>query len=110
MGNRDAAFEAEVLPQSRALFGMAYRRTGNAHDAEDLVQEDCLRANYELHKLETLDYVLGWLLRVQYRLFVDGVRRRRRSPISTSSESNDLADLCASDNPGPEELTESSRR
>ena len=34
-----------MLPHLRPLFGAAYRMTGNAHDAEDLVQETFLRAH-----------------------------------------------------------------
>jgi RNA polymerase sigma-70 factor (ECF subfamily) len=38
------AFRLLVEAHSRALFGLAYRMTGNRHDAEDVVQEAFLKA------------------------------------------------------------------
>jgi len=80
LGNRDAAFEAEVLPQSRALFGMAYRLTGNAHDAEDLVQETMLRAYRAFDRYRPGTNARAWLFTILHRLRTDLLRRRGRSP------------------------------
>jgi len=96
-------FQALVGPYFEALHRAAFRLTRRQHDAEDLVQEVCLRAYRELRKLEALESVRGWLLRVQYRIFVDGVRKRVRSAIDATAD--DVSDLFASDEPGPEELT-----
>jgi RNA polymerase sigma-70 factor (ECF subfamily) len=78
--NRDAAFEAEVLPQLRALFGMAYRLTGNAHDAEDLVQETMLRAHRAFHRYQPGTNARAWLFTILHRLRTDALRRRGRRP------------------------------
>ena len=78
--NRDEAFEAEVLPQLRALFGMAYRLTGNAHDAEDLVQETMLRAHRAFHRYRPGTNARAWLFTILHRLRTDGLRRRGRRP------------------------------
>ena len=94
-------FQALVSPHFEALHRAAFRLTRRHHDAEDLVQEVCLRACRELGKLETLESVRGWLLRVQYRIFVDGVRKRVRSAV----DCGDMPDSFASEDPGPEELT-----
>jgi RNA polymerase sigma-70 factor (ECF subfamily) len=93
-------FQALVGPHFEALHRAAFRLTRRHHDAEDLVQEVCLRACRELGKLEALDSVRGWLLRVQYRIFVDGVRKRVRSAVD-----GDVPESFASEEPGPEELT-----
>jgi RNA polymerase sigma factor (sigma-70 family) len=98
-------FETLVKPHFEALHRAALRLTRRHHDAEDLVQEVCLRAYRELAKLESLDSVRGWLLRVQYRIFVDGVRKRRRARTDSVADGNEVADLFASEEPGPEELT-----
>jgi RNA polymerase sigma factor (sigma-70 family) len=95
-------FLALVSPHFEALHRAAFRLTRRHHDAEDLVQEVCLRAYRELAKLEALESVLGWLLRVQYRIFVDGVRKRVRSAVDSA---DDVYELLASEEPGPEELT-----
>ena len=97
-------FEALVRPHFEALYRAALRLTRSTHDAEDLVQEVCLRACRELETLERLEHVLGWLLRIQYRLFVDGDRRRRRSPIHSGDGADDFVDRVVCEFPGPEEL------
>jgi RNA polymerase sigma-70 factor (ECF subfamily) len=78
--NRDEAFEAEILPQARALFGMAYRLTGNAHDAEDLVQETMLRAHRAFDRYQTGTNARAWLFTILHRLRTDALRRRGRRP------------------------------
>jgi RNA polymerase sigma-70 factor (ECF subfamily) len=99
-------FEALVGPHFDALYRAAIRLTRRRQDAEDLVQDVCLRAYAEVPALESIDYVLGWLLRIQYRLFVDGLRRRRRSPFVAGAASAEAVDAMACEGPGPEELTE----
>lgn len=105
MPELESRFEALVRPHFEALHRAALRLTRRHHDAEDLVQEVCLRAYRELVKLESLDNVRAWLMRVQYRIFVDGVRKRVRSRTDAASNGDNVADLFASDDPGPEELT-----
>jgi RNA polymerase sigma-70 factor (ECF subfamily) len=78
--NREEAFEAEILPQLRALFGMAYRLTGNAHDAEDLVQETMLRAHRAFDRYQTGTNARAWLFTILHRLRTDALRRRGRRP------------------------------
>jgi RNA polymerase sigma-70 factor (ECF subfamily) len=100
LADLEQRFHALVAPHFEALHRAALRLTRRRHDAEDLVQEVCLRACRELGKLEALESVRGWLLRVQYRIFVDGVRKRTRAAVD-----GDLPEALASEEPGPEELT-----
>lgn len=96
------AFEAVVGPHFDAMFRAAYRLTGRRCDAEDLVQEVCLRAFVAIDELERLDSPRGWLLRVQYRLFVDGARRAQRTPLRPADD----VDAFDSPAPGPEQSVE----
>jgi RNA polymerase sigma factor (sigma-70 family) len=100
-------FETVVRPHFDALYRAAMRLTRSRADAEDLVQEACLRAFAALDRLENLEYPLGWLLRVQYRIFVDSARRRVRSPFVATADTAE-ADLALSTDPSPEELAEAS--
>src|SRR5690606_10951604 len=75
-------FATLVAPHFDALYRTAIRLTRNAEDAEDMVQEACLRAYAQLGSLERAERPVAWLQRVQYRIFVDGVRHRRRSPFA----------------------------
>lgn len=93
-----------MAPHFAALYRAAFRLTRRRPDAEDLVQEACLRAYRELDTLASLEYVRGWLLRVQYRVFVDGVRRRVTARTELGA-ADDIATALASEEPGPEELT-----
>lgn len=99
-------FETVVRPHFDALYRAAMRLTRSRADAEDLVQEVCIRAFPALDRLESLEYPLGWLLRVQYRVFVDAARRRVRSPLVATTDTD--ADLALSTDPGPEEFAEAS--
>ena len=79
-------FEQVIGPHFTALYRAALRLTRCREDAEDLVQEVALKALPELGRLATLESPRGWLLRVQYHLFVDGVRRRIRSPVTAVAD------------------------
>jgi RNA polymerase sigma-70 factor (ECF subfamily) len=57
------------------LFGLAYRMLGDAHEAEDLVQEAYLRW-YQADRT-AIDSPEGWLVRVTSRLAIDRLRRAR---------------------------------
>lgn len=106
--NRQAAasrFERVVAPHFEALYRAAMRLTRSREDAEDLVQEVVLRALPALEHLATLESPRGWLLRVQYRIFVDSVRRRARSPLVDLGGAAETGQA-ASEDPGPEDLAE----
>ena len=102
--DRARSFEALLRPHFEALYRAAFRLARGREDAEDLVQEVAIRALPELERLESLDNPRAWLLRVQYRIFVDGYRHRLRSPVDTRTPAD--ADSFGSDEPGPEDLTE----
>lgn len=97
-------FRDLVAPHLAALFRSAYRLTGNRADAEDVVQEVCVRAYAHLQTLRALEQPRGWLFKIAYRVFIDGVRRRARSPVRTTAEDFD-ATRC-SDAPSPDESVE----
>lgn len=94
-------FDALVAPHLAALFRSAYRLTGNRADAEDVVQEVCVRAFAHLEAMRALEQPKTWLLKIAYRVFVDGVRRRARSPVRAGGEDFDA--IRTSDDPTPEE-------
>jgi RNA polymerase sigma-70 factor (ECF subfamily) len=106
---RARRFDAVVRPHFEVLYRAAMRLTRCREDAEDLVQDLALKACTELDRLEALESPRSWLLRVQYRLFVDGFRRRTRSPIAAGADGAG-AEFAASADPGPAELSESRDR
>jgi RNA polymerase sigma-70 factor (ECF subfamily) len=95
-------FNALIEPHLDALFRAAYRLARNRADAEDLVQEACVRAFGRIFQLNDAEPVAGWLLRVLHNVFVDGVRHARRSPIVDGGGT--LVDASASPEPNPEDV------
>ena len=68
----------EVVRQHSArVYRLAYRLTGNQHDAEDLTQEVFVRVFRSLSSY-TPGTFEGWLHRITTNLFLDGVRRKAR--------------------------------
>jgi RNA polymerase sigma-70 factor, ECF subfamily len=108
MSNADAQRFADLVePHLGVLFRTAYRLTHNQADAEDLVQDTCIRAFVRVAELRGSQPVKAWLLRVLHNLFVDGVRRERRSPSASSfsdlAERADSIESSAWPGPSPEE-------
>lgn len=80
---RDAdEFAQRVGPHVDKLYRLAYRFTGNRHDAEDLVQELLLRLYDQLRRLRDIEDLRPWLARSLYNLYIDTLRRHQRTPFS----------------------------
>ena len=86
------AFETD----RRLLWGLCYRITGNAADADDLVQDTFVRA-LSHPPARSEQPVRPWLVRVAMNLSLDLLRKRRRrgyigewlpSPVPTENEDN----------------------
>jgi RNA polymerase sigma-70 factor (ECF subfamily) len=103
------AFDERIAPQLALLFRAAWRLTGNRADAEDLVQDTCVLACENLKALGEADHPDRWLLRVLYHRFIDGTRRRRRSPVVAAGRSDEFP-LPVADEPGPEDLASQSEQ
>jgi RNA polymerase sigma-70 factor (ECF subfamily) len=90
-------FETLMRPHFDALYGAAHRLLGSASDAEDLVQEACVKAYLKMDELERMEYQRAWLMRVLYNLFIDTQRRVKRSPVDIAAHSAqaDEVDLVA---------------
>lgn len=63
----------------RQLYRYLLRRTGNAHDAEELTQRVFVDAATALSRGDRPDSMLAWLYAIAERRFVDEVRRRARA-------------------------------
>jgi RNA polymerase sigma factor (sigma-70 family) len=103
-------FEKLVNPHLDSVYGRAYALTGSVQDAEDLTQEVCIRASPRLEALARHENPRAWLMQVLYRLFVDLVRSRRRSPIKLMPREDAQAsvDAAVSTEPSPEQHVDAS--
>jgi RNA polymerase sigma-70 factor (ECF subfamily) len=66
-----------VRAHSARVYRLAYRLTGNPHDAEDLTQEVFVRVFRSLSSY-TPGTFEGWLHRITTNLFLDQARRRQK--------------------------------
>jgi RNA polymerase sigma factor (sigma-70 family) len=71
------SWEQVVTEHSARVYRLAYRLTGNVHDAEDLTQEVFVRVFRSLDKY-TPGTFEGWLHRITTNLFLDQARRKSR--------------------------------
>ena len=90
----------EIVDQHTArVYRLAYRLTGNPHDAEDLTQEVFVRVFRSLDTY-TPGTFEGWLHRVTTNLFLDGARRKQR--IRFDALSDERAARLRSSSPSPD--------
>jgi len=71
------SWDEVVREHSGRVYRLAYRLTGNQHDAEDLTQEVFVRVFRSLSNY-TPGTFEGWLHRITTNLFLDMARRRQR--------------------------------
>jgi len=88
-----------VREHSARVYRLAFRLTGNRHDAEDLTQEVFVRVFRSLSSY-TPGTFEGWLHRITTNLFLDQVRRKQRIRFDALPE--DAADRLPGGDPGPE--------
>jgi RNA polymerase sigma-70 factor (ECF subfamily) len=93
------SWEEIVEQHSDRVFRLAYRLTGNRHDAEDLTQEVFVRVFRSLSTY-TPGTFEGWLHRITTNLFLDGARRKQR--IRFDALSDERADRLTSSSPTPD--------
>ena len=89
-----------VRTHSARVYRLAYRLTGNPHDAEDLTQEVFVRVFRSLSSY-TPGTFEGWLHRITTNLFLDTVRRKARIRFDALP---DDAERLASNGPGPAQV------
>ena len=71
------SWDEVVRTHSARVYRLAYRLTGNAHEAEDLTQDVFVRVFRSLSSY-TPGTFEGWLHRITTNLFLDQVRRKQR--------------------------------
>jgi RNA polymerase sigma-70 factor, ECF subfamily len=94
-----ARFNALVLPHLDRLLGFARRRTGELADAEDAVQEACVRAWLSFGELRDDSLSRPWLYRILRSVLSDSYEKsgRRRQLVSISRLEDTHEELVATD-------------
>nr|WP_202495522.1 RNA polymerase sigma factor SigE [Streptomyces sp. SID4982] len=94
-------WEEIVSTHSGRVYRLAYRLTGNQHDAEDLTQEVFVRVFRSLSTYSPGTFE-GWLHRITTNLFLDMVRRKQR--IRFDALGDDAAERLPSREPSPQQV------
>ncbi|MFT3899584.1 MAG: RNA polymerase sigma factor SigE [Gordonia sp. (in: high G+C Gram-positive bacteria)] len=92
----DATGDANLMPSwdelvaehADRVYRLAYRLSGNQHDAEDLTQETFIRVFRSLSSYQPGTFE-GWLHRITTNLFLDMVRRRSKIRMEALPEDYD---------------------
>jgi RNA polymerase sigma-70 factor, ECF subfamily len=98
-GDREA-YRVLVERYSLYLYRLAYRMTGNAHDAEEVVQEAFLRAYQKLSQFAGNSNFGTWVYRIAANYAIDRIRQRnveeaRQAPPSRPAEDGSEVDAMA---------------
>src|SRR5579872_4914525 len=97
------AFRELVERHSRSVFRLAFRMTGNEHDAADVVQESFLRAYKQLGRFESRANFGTWLYRITANCAVDLMRSRQsRHDVSRGESLDTEVHQPTADAPDPE--------
>jgi RNA polymerase sigma-70 factor (ECF subfamily) len=113
-GDRDA-FRVLVERHSATIFRLAYRLTGNHHDAEEIVQEAFLRAYQKLEQFASQANFATWVYRIAANYTIDRMRQKRKEDARRLIPSVEMNDDVEQDplrqvpdaGPTPERLTQS---
>ena len=93
------AWEDIVKDHGDRVYRLAYRLSGNTHDAEDITQETFIRVFRSLDNFKPGSFE-GWLHRITTNVFLDMVRRRQRIRMEALPEETDRI---AGREPSPEQ-------
>ena len=113
-GDRDA-YRVLVERHSHSVFRLAYRMTGNRHDAEEVVQEAFLRGYQKLGQFAARANFGTWVYRIAANYAIDRLRQRqkeearRETPRAEERDApeNDPVNRVQDEAPTPERLTQS---
>lgn len=95
------SWEEIVRQHSARVYRLAFRLTGNAHDAEDLTQDVFVRVFRSLSSYSPGTFE-GWLHRITTNLFLDSARRKQR--IRFDALGDDAAERLRGREPTPERV------
>ena len=113
-GDRDA-YRVLVERHSHSVFRLAYRMTGNRHDAEEVVQEAFLRGYQKLGQFASRANFGTWVYRIAANYAIDRMRQRQKEDARRETPrvedgdgmDNDPVNRVQDEAPTPERLTQS---
>ena len=84
--NAQVLFEKEFMPHLDAMYNFALRLTNDEDDAQDLVQDTCMKAFRFIDSFEPGTYAKAWLFRILKNNFINDYRKKSRGPTKVEFE------------------------
>ncbi len=100
----EEALKELYVEYGRRLFSFALRLTGDADQAEDVVQDTLVTVWHDASRFRGQGRVIAWLLGIVHNTALKSLRHRSKQV------SLDLAEVISSDAPGPEENLQKNER
>ncbi len=83
---REAEFLNEALPHESVLYNYALKISGNADDAQDLVQETYYKAYRHFDKFQNGTNSKAWMFMILKNSFINDYRKAKREPLKVDYE------------------------
>ena len=83
---REDNFTSETLPHKSALYNYALKISGNADDAQDLVQETYYKAFRYFDKFQSGTNSKAWMFMILKNTFINDYRKSKREPYKLDYE------------------------
>ena len=81
-----AIFQQEFFPHIDAMYNFALKLTNDEDEAQDLVQDTCMKAYRFIHSFEPGTYAKAWLFRILKNNFINDYRKKSRGPSKVEFE------------------------
>lgn len=78
----DAALEALLFVYEKKIYNVAYRYMGNEADAFDMAQESLIKIYKGLKSFRHESSFSSWIYRLTVNTCLDGLRKRKKEPLS----------------------------
>lgn len=107
----DAALEALLFVYEKKIYNVAYRYMGNEADAYDMAQESLIKIYRGLRSFRHESSFSSWVYRLTVNTCLDGLRKRKKEPLSLDStmESGVVIEDKSADTPETHTLNVESR-
>ena len=76
MVQKSKRFQEAALSHFNALYNFALKTTNNVRDAEDLLQETCLRAYRKFDQFDFGTNCKAWLFKIMRNIAIDQIRKK----------------------------------
>lgn len=81
----DAALEALLFAYEKKVYNVAYRYMGNETDAYDMAQESLIKIYKRIRTFRHESSFSSWVYRLTVNTCLDGLRKRKKEPLSLDS-------------------------